>query len=90
VRFRAVVEITGLEGISDPEGQTIERALPALGFEGVEQVHVGKLVRLVIEAPDEAEALRRVNAMCDRFLANPVIENASIRLETTTAVVQAL
>ncbi len=83
MKFGVVVEITGLEGISDPEGQTIERALPALGFDGVEQVHVGKLVRLLIEAPDEAAALDRVAAMCDRFLANPVIENASIRVEAT-------
>ena len=43
VKFTAVVEITGREGIADPEGQTIERALPALGFEGVEHVRVGKV-----------------------------------------------
>jgi phosphoribosylformylglycinamidine synthase len=81
VKFSAVVEITGLEGIADPEGQTIERALPALGFEGVDQVHVGKVIRLLIEAPDEAAARQRVAEMCDRLLANPVIESASIHVE---------
>ncbi|HLN04895.1 MAG TPA: phosphoribosylformylglycinamidine synthase subunit PurS [Acidimicrobiales bacterium] len=81
MRYRAFVEITGLEGIADPEGQTIERALPALGFEGVERVHVGKAVRFLIEAPDEAAAYERVASMCDRLLANPVIERASIRVE---------
>ena len=80
MRFSAVVEITGLDGMVDPEGQTIERALPALGFEGIEQVHVGKVVRFLLEAPDEASALERVRSMCGRFLTNPVIEQASIRL----------
>ena len=47
VKFTAVVEITGREGIADPQGQTIERALPALGFEGVEHVRVGKVIRFV-------------------------------------------
>jgi len=85
VRFSAVVEITGLEGMADPEGQTIERALPALGFKGVDHVHVGKVLRFLIEAPDEAEALRRVDSICDRFLANPVIERASISLTAEPA-----
>jgi phosphoribosylformylglycinamidine synthase len=85
VKFTAVVEITGREGIADPQGLTIERALPALGFDGIEQVHVGKLIRFVLEAPDEAAARARVTSMCDRLLANPVIEQASIRLETEAA-----
>jgi len=80
MRFAAVVEITGLEGIADPEGQTIERALPALGFEGVQQVHVGKVVRFLVDASDERAAEEGVAAMCDRLLANPVIERASIRI----------
>jgi phosphoribosylformylglycinamidine synthase PurS subunit len=81
VRFTAVVEITGLEGIADPEGQTVERALPALGFEGIEHVRFGKVIRFRLEAADEAAAHARVASMCDRLLANPVIEQASIRLE---------
>jgi phosphoribosylformylglycinamidine synthase subunit PurS len=79
------VEVTGLVGIADPEGQTIERALPALGFEGVEQVHVGKVIRFLIDAPDEAAALQRVGSMSDRLLANPVIERAAIRVEAEPA-----
>ncbi len=81
MKFTATVEITGLEGIADPEGQTIERALPALGFAGIEGVHVGKVIRFLVEAPDENAAASEVASMCDRFLANPVIERASIRLE---------
>jgi phosphoribosylformylglycinamidine synthase PurS subunit len=80
MRFAATVEITGLEGIADPEGMTIERALPALGFGGVEGVHVGKVVRFVLEAADEAAAKAEVSEMCSRLLANPVIQRSSIRL----------
>jgi len=85
VRFTATVEIVGLEGMADPEGQTIERALPALGFAGVEGVHVGKVIRFLIEAPDAKAAAETVGAMCERFLTNPVIETASIRLEAGPA-----
>ena len=59
-------------GILDPQGQAVERALPALGFEGVENVHVGRLIEL--DVPD-AEALP---AMCEKLLANPLIEDYEI------------
>ena len=85
MRFRATVEITGLSGISDPEGQTIERALPALGFEGIEGVHVGKLVRFDLEAPDADSAKSRVTELCARLLANPVIEEAHVRVDAAEA-----
>ena len=81
MKYAATVEITGLDGMADPEGQTIERALPALGYGGVERVHIGKVIRFVIEAPDESVAYDRIASMCNRFLANPVIERASIRLQ---------
>ena len=65
------------EGILDPQGQAVERALPALGFEGVESVHVGRLVELEV-ADDE-----RVEEMCEQLLANPLIEDYEIqRVET--------
>ena len=76
-RFPVLVEIRLREGIADPQGATIERALPALGFEGVADVQVGKAIRLTIEAADAAAAEARVQALCDRLLANPVIENAA-------------
>ncbi len=81
MRFAATVEITGLAGIADPEGMTIERALPALGFDGVESVHVGKVIRFSLEAPDEAAAAASVQQMCNRLLANPVIERSAFHLE---------
>jgi len=80
MKFDAQVEVTLRDGISDPAGATIERSLPALGFDGVEAVRVGKSIRFQIEAPDETEARTRVAAMCERFLTNPVIEDSAVAL----------
>lgn len=85
LRFEAHVEVRSLDGIADPAGLTIERALPALGFEGVEQVRVGKVITFSVEAPDEEAAQATVAALCDRLLANPVIEQAEFRLRAQTA-----
>ena len=82
--FVVIVEVSLREGIADPEGLTIERALPALGFNGVSDVRVGKSLRFVVEAPDESEARRQVESMCERFLANPVIEDVEITLGPLT------
>ena len=76
--FEVMVEVQLRPGISDPQGATIERALPALGFSGVSGVRVGKAFRLQVDAPDEGEARRVVGELCARLLANPVIEDASV------------
>ncbi|MCU1493965.1 MAG: phosphoribosylformylglycinamidine synthase, purS protein [Acidimicrobiaceae bacterium] len=81
MRFAVRVEVRSLEGIADPEGQTIERALPALGFRGVEAVHMGKLFRFVLEADSESAARATADQMCSRLLANPVIEQADVWVE---------
>jgi phosphoribosylformylglycinamidine synthase subunit PurS len=60
-------------GILDPQGQTVERALPALGFDGVRNVHVGRLVELEVEDPE------RLPEMCEQLLANPLIEDYEIQ-----------
>ena len=78
MRYAVLVEVSLKPGIADPQGATIERALPALGFSGIEGVRVGKAIRFTIEAPDEESARARVAELCDRFLANPVIESAAI------------
>jgi phosphoribosylformylglycinamidine synthase PurS subunit len=82
--FAARVEITHLPGIADPQGATIERALPALGYANVTQVHVGKSIRLVVDAPDAGAARAQVLEMCDRLLANPVIEAYDVELTELT------
>jgi phosphoribosylformylglycinamidine synthase PurS subunit len=78
VKFSAQVRVTLKEGIADPQGQTIQRALPALGFDGVNDVRVGKLIELTVEASDPEDARARVTQMCDQLLANPVIETYEI------------
>lgn len=80
--FVANVNVMLKEGIADPQGQTIERALPALGFSGVADVRVGKRIRLAVDAADEQEARERVQQMCERLLSNPVIESYEVTLES--------
>lgn len=74
------VEVRLRPGIADPQGATIERALPTLGFEGVGGVSVGKSIRFQVEAPDEGTARAQVDDLCERFLTNPVIEEAVVTI----------
>ena len=76
--FDVQVEVQLKAGVSDPQGATIERALPALGFDGIGGVSVGKSIRFQIEGTDEASARSEVDDLCRRFLTNPVIEDAVI------------
>jgi phosphoribosylformylglycinamidine synthase len=76
--FDVLVEVRLRPGIADPEGLTIERALPALGFSGVTGVSVGKAFRLSIEAATAAEAAQRAEELATRLLANPVIEDSTV------------
>jgi len=80
VKWQVLVEVSPRSGIGDPEGATIERSLPALGFDGVTGVRVGKAIRLVVDAPDAAAATSLVEDMCARFLTNPVIEDARVEV----------
>ena len=79
--FAVLVEVRLRPGIADPQGATIERSLPHLGFDGVRDVRVGKAIRFTVEADDEDAARSEVEDMCKRFLANPVIEDTTITLE---------
>ena len=85
MRYEARVEITHLPGIADPQGATVERSLPALGYDNVSQVRVGKSIRLEIDAPDEDAARKQIDEMCHRLLANPVIEAYAIELTELAA-----
>ena len=76
--FDVLVEVSLRPGIADPQGSTIERALPTLGFAGIEGVRVGKAIRFSIDAADADTARKQVDDLCQRFLTNPVIEDATI------------
>ena len=78
--FSVHVDVQLRPGIADPQGSTIERSLPTLGFDGIGGVRVGKSIRFEIEAIDEAAARTEVDDLCRRFLTNPVIEDAVIEL----------
>jgi len=69
---RARVLIRPKAGILDPQGIAVERALPALGFRGVSNVHVGRLVELDVDDPQQ------LDDMCRRLLANPLVEDYDI------------
>jgi phosphoribosylformylglycinamidine synthase len=80
MNFSATVNVMPKPGIADPQGLTIRRALPALGYEGVGDVKVGKRIELEVTAPDEEQARARVMEMCERLLANPVIESYEVTI----------
>ena len=69
---RVRVLVRPKEGILDPQGIAVEQALPALGFSGVANVHVGRLIELDVDDPDQ------VPAMCEKLLANPLIEDYEV------------
>ena len=71
--MRARVLIRPKQGILDPQGKAVEKALPALGFEGVSNVRVGRLVELETDDPDALDEL------CEKLLANPLIEDFEVQ-----------
>ena len=79
--FDVLVEVRLRPGIADPQGATIERALPALGFQNISGVRAGKAFRFTVEAPDEASARSEVEDLCQKLLSNPVIEDALVSIE---------
>ena len=80
MRFSARVEVQLRSGIADPEGTTIERALPALGFDEVRHVRAGRSFRFELDAADEPSARVRAEELAHRLLANPVIEESYLEL----------
>ena len=78
------VHVTPKQGILDPQGATVERALPALGFQGVSDVRIGRFIELRLEMPDGAtpdDAHALVDDMCRKLLANPIIEDYTFTLD---------
>lgn len=76
--FRVSVHITPRRGILDPQGKAVQGALHSLGFGGVKEVHVGRYIVVETEADSESAAEESVKSMCERLLANPVIEDFEI------------
>ena len=72
IRVKARVLIRPKEGILDPQGKAVEKALPALGFDGIDNVRIGRLVELEADDPGQLESL------CEKLLANPLIEDFEV------------
>ena len=79
--FSVRIDVTHLPGVLDPQGATVERALPALGYANVTAVSIAKTIRLLLGAASEDAARAQVDDMCARLLANPVIERYTVEVE---------
>jgi phosphoribosylformylglycinamidine synthase subunit PurS len=75
LRYRFEVLVSLKEGLLDPQGKTVQQALPTLGWTNVSDVRIGKHIALVVEADGEPQARAQVEEMARRFLSNPVIED---------------
>lgn len=78
--IKARVTVTLKNGVLDPQGKAIEHALTGLGFDGVGSVRQGKVFDVELDGTDKAKAEADLKAMCDRLLANTVIENYSVSI----------
>ena len=79
--YRVHVRVMPRDGLLDPQGQAVEHALTALGFDEAGDVRVGRAIELEVAAPSRAEAEARVRQMCDKLLANPVTEDYLLQVE---------
>ena len=80
--MKAKIHITLKSGVLDPQGKAIEGALAGLGFEGASEVRQGKVIELALAETDEAAARATIEEMCKKLLANPVMENYTIELQS--------
>ena len=78
--MRATVTVMLKAGVLDPQGEAVRHALGSLGFQGVEGVRQGKVIELSLAQQDRAQAEAEVRAMCEKLLANTVIESFSIEI----------
>ena len=79
--YNAQVRVTLKRGVLDPQGKAIEGALDSLGFEGVSQVRQGKTFDIQLDATSKKAAEESLNAMCEKLLANTVIEDYAVSLD---------
>lgn len=80
MKFKARVTVTLKNGVLDPQGKAIESALGSLGFSGVDAVRQGKVFDIALNAASQTEAEASVKAMCEKLLANTVIENYAVTI----------
>lgn len=79
--MKAKIYITLKNGVLDPQGKAIHNALEHLGFSGIDEVRQGKLIEISLQAKDKVEAKAELTQMCDKLLANTVVENYRFEIE---------
>lgn len=79
--YKVSVHVTLKQSVLDPQGKAVKHSLHTLGFDGVEDVRIGKYLELTIDASSRAQAEQQVKSMCEKLLANPVIEQYSFSME---------
>lgn len=78
--LKAIVTVMLKKGIFDPQGRAVQNGLESIGFEGISSVRVGKQIEIALETGDKASAEASVHKMCDKMLANPVVESYSFEI----------
>jgi phosphoribosylformylglycinamidine synthase len=84
--YQAKIYVTLRPSVLDPAGTAVQSGLHHMGFDGVEQVRVGKYIEVTLTAEDDASARQQLDQMCDQLLTNPVIENYRIDVQAEAAV----
>lgn len=79
--LKAEIYITLKKTVADPQGLTIKHALDSLGYKGVEEVRMGKLITVKLNTNSREEAEQELNQMCQKLLANPIIENYAFKIQ---------
>ena len=85
--YQAQIYVTLRPSVLDPAGVAVQSGLKHMGYENVEGIRIGKYIELTLMAETEAAATEQLNVICDRLLANPIIENYRFDLKLTTQVV---
>jgi phosphoribosylformylglycinamidine synthase len=83
VKIRVLV--TPKDGVLDPQGRAVQRSLRDLGYDGVSDVRTGRVIHLELDAADPDRALALAREMCEKLLANPVIESYELELVSSTS-----
>lgn len=83
--FKARIQITPRPSILDPQGKAVQQAVHQLGYDAVEGIRMGKYAEVTLAATDRAEAERLARELCERVLANPVMEDFAFTVEPDTA-----
>jgi len=78
--LKAIVTVMLKKGIFDPQGRAVQNGLESIGFDGINSVRVGKQIEIALETQDKSTAEASVHNMCDKMLANPVVESYSFEI----------